>query len=74
MLLRNARASAATWNASEGWAFVDSSTICDPSGYSHSSPTSRRANPFGLIFSLRIGIGPRTESWSSSSPSGAWVA
>src|SRR5918994_6696016 len=71
LLSRNALASAATWNASSGRALVDSSTICDPSGYIHSSPTSFRPKPSGVTLTLMIGIGPKVESESSSTPSGA---
>src|SRR5262245_51974773 len=68
---RKTRASAAAWKASEGRVLVDSSTIWEPSGYSHSSPTSLRPNPSGLVLSRSVGIGPSTDRSSSPMPSGA---
>ena len=50
---------------------VDSSTIREPSGYSHISATSRRPNVFGESFSLSTKIGPNTSSSSIVRPAGA---
>ena len=71
---RNARHSAATWKASDGAHFVDSSRIRVPSGYSQSSTTILRANPGGEDFSFSTKTGPRSVRSSRPMPSGACAA
>src|SRR5438552_1056042 len=68
---KNARASAATWKASSGRHFIESSTIRVPSGYSHISPTILRGKPSGCCFSFNRNTGPRIESASKPTPAGA---
>src|SRR5262249_22007583 len=71
---RNARVSAATWNASAGAHFVDSSRMRVPSGYSHSSTTILRARSPGVPLILTTKMGPSSDRSSSAMPSGACSA
>src|SRR5262249_61816983 len=64
----------ATWKPSLGRHFVDSSRIFLSSGYSHSSATNLRVCSGGWYFSFSTKIGPRIESSSRLTPSGACVA
>ena len=52
-------------------AFVESSRMRAPSGYSHISTTMRREYVAGGSLSLSTKIGPRTDRSSSVSPLGA---
>jgi hypothetical protein len=63
----------ATMSASSGEAFVESSRMRAPSGYSHISTTMRRRNVADGSLSLSTKMGPRTDRSSMVSPSGAWV-
>jgi hypothetical protein len=54
----------------DGEHFLDSVRMREPSGYSHSSVTSRRAKPVGENLSLSRFLGQRMTSPSSLIPSG----